>query len=169
MIVGTEYFPESILVRLGLLDIPSNEEVEEEIVEQPWQEDEEEFEEQEIEREQPSRSYLLLRFLGIDSRPLVSALVRLNLQEYFTDRNGEIKVFGLEKGKDYDVRIEHEGVDYKTRIMGTSIEQGEFEIRLTQEDITNETDWMRILMYVGGGIVLIILCIVVIKAIRPKE
>lgn len=164
LIVGQEYFPESLLSKLGLITAPLEEEVEQ----QPEQESTPDTQ-QEEETPQQESTIQTLRFVDKEGNPLVNAFVVIGSSEYYTDSKGEIRVVGLEQGKSYKTKIEYNGVKYEVEVLGESGIDDSAKVTVTEEDISNGLDLKNILIYSGIGLVILFLLILLFKRKRDKE
>ena len=161
LIVGTQYFPESLLIKMGLMtptELKENVPEEEEMPDIP-EEENEELEEEEI----PESNIQTLQFTDKEGNPLVNAYIEIDSMEYYTDSNGQIQVVGLEKGKNYKVKITHDGVKYESEVLGASGVDGSVRVTITEDDISKGTDWESILIYSGIGLVLIFFLILIFR------
>ena len=161
LIVGTQYFPESLLISMGLMTPTEQEESVPEEEETP-DISEEENEEPE-EEETPESSIQTLQFTDKEGNPLVNAYIEIDGMEYYTDSAGEIQVVGLEEGKNYKVKIEIDGVKYTTEVLGASGVDGSVRVTITEDDISKDIDWKNILIYFGIGLVLIFFLILIFR------
>lgn len=166
LVIGSENFPEWLLVDSGLItpepevkDEPeqSNKPVEKEGVQKPKEE------------KKPTSSIQLLQFLDKEGNPMVGALVNINNIEYYTDSKGEIQVVGLKNEKKYKVKIEYEGVKYETEVLGASDSQESMVVNITDEDISKGVDLKRILIFSGIGFVILLSVIILFKKARKGK
>ncbi len=161
LIIGTEYFPDSLLERLGLIsptqDVTEQEDTPSESIPE------------EKEKETPQSNIQILQFLNEDGNPMVGALVKIDGVEYYTDSKGEIRVVGLEEGKKYKVKIEYNGEKYETEVLGEESTEGSIQVRVTQADIIKGMDWKKILIYGGISLVVIFLLIILRKKRKKND
>lgn len=132
--------------------IPSEEEVEPIIEEEKEQEPKEE-------QTQEEGAIQTLQFLNKDGNPLVNAYITIEGTEYFTDSSGEIKVVGLDKNKNYKVKIEYNGVKYESEVLGKMDTVHTTIVNVTDNDIVKTTNWKNILLYAGICILALVIII----------
>ncbi|MDY0097371.1 MAG: hypothetical protein RBS01_03420, partial [Candidatus Dojkabacteria bacterium] len=116
LMIGTEYFPDTLLVRLGLLT-PEVEEEEPEEEQPPVEEEDIPIKQPEEEKEEISVR-ITLQFLDSEGNPLQSATVVIDGEEYVTNSEGEIQVNNLDVSKKYKAKVSHNGVEYETEVLG---------------------------------------------------
>jgi len=165
LIVGSSYFPNWLLEKLGLITIAEENTPEdtEETPDIPVQENEEE------EETVDQTDIQTLQFTDKDGNPLVNAYVQIDGMEYYTDSEGKIQVVGLEEGKNYKVKVEIDGIKYKTEVLGASGVDGSVRVTITEEDLSKGIEWKRILIYSGIGISFIVLLILLFKKRKDKN
>ena len=111
--------------------------------------------------EEPTTNIQVVRFLDDKGNPLENAVVEINEKKYYTNDKGEIEVSGLEKGKVYETKVEHNGVIYKKEVLGAEDEQ----------IVELKTDYPlnKILLYSGGILFLIIGIILISHSKKTKS
>lgn len=167
LIVGTSYFPNWLLEKLGLITTIEQEETPNQLPQQEQIPDTPNNEPQE--EEENNGNIQTLQFTDKDGNPLVNALVTIEGVEYFTDSKGEIQVVGLEKDKNYKVKIEHNGVKYTSEVLGASGVDGSIKVTISEGDISNGIEWKKILIYGGGGLLFIFFLILIFRRRKDKE
>ncbi len=167
LIVGSSYFPNWLLEKLGLI---TTEQEEETPNQSPEQEQTPEIPGNEEPKEEESNGDIqILQFTDKEGNPLVSALVIIEGTEYYTDSNGEIKVLGLENGKKYKVKVEIDGVKYTSEVLGASGVDGSIKVTISEQDTSNGIDWKKILIYGGSGLLFIFFLILIFRRRKDKE
>jgi hypothetical protein len=157
LIIGTENFPPS----------PDDGDEEEDITDpetEDLEEQEDEIQEEitESEEEIDTRGIKMIRFSDEDGNPLVGAQVTIDGKTYTTNSNGEILAEGI-TDQIYTVTIKYKNKEYTQEILVTQDAQTDVIIELDNINI----DWIKILLYVGAGI-LVILIITFISQKRQK-
>ena len=155
--VGTEFFPEWLLIKLGLVvdeEEETPEEQEEEVVP-------EEPEIPEVVKPDEEKKTQVLQFLDGEGKPLSNASLEIEGKKYVTDSNGEVKVSGLEEGKKYKVNIKHNGKVYESEVLGASEVDESVKIEVTQDQ--RVVDWKKILLYSAIGIGLLFLIVLIFR------
>jgi hypothetical protein len=168
LMIGTEYFPDTLLVKLGLLTPEVEEEEPEEEETPPIVEEDIPIEQPEEEKKEISVR-ITLQFLDGEGKPLQSATVVIEGEEYVTNSEGEIQVDNLDVSKKYKAKVSHNGVEYETEVLGLGDVQNRVEVQLTEENIKEGIDWGRVLMYVGIGALIVIILGVLIKISKKSS
>jgi hypothetical protein len=163
LVVGTEYFPDWLLEKLGLID-PPEEEIEEEPIEDSEEEVEEDIEEEEDSLEEnpvdentpPTSNTRTIKFTDDRGNPLTQAVVEIEGKRYVTDSNGMIAVEGLED-RSYSAEIRtQDGKTYYSEILGS--EQGEIVVQIEADSFNIR--WIYIFLF--GGIIILLISISIV-------
>jgi CRISPR/Cas system-associated exonuclease Cas4 (RecB family) len=172
LIVGTEYFPDWLLEKLGLID-PPEEEIEEEPIEDSEEEVEEDIEEEEDSLEEnavdentpPTSNTRTIKFTDDRGNPLTKAVVEIEGKRYVTDSNGMIAVEGLED-RAYSAEIRtRDGKNYNTQILGA--EQGDIVVEI--EGGNSNIRFIYIFLFGGIGLLIIIILVVLMKKNKSNK
>ena len=78
-----------------------------------------------------------------------------------SNSEGEIQVNNLDVSKKYKAKVSHNGVEYETEVLGLGDVQNRVEVQLTEDEIKEEIEWKKILIYIGVVLVLIVSVILI--------
>lgn len=172
LIIGTENFPDWLLIRLGLLapTVQQQTQQTQEQQETPQENTPPIIEDNEPKQEErkPVSNIQTIQFVGQGGIPMAGALVQIDGKNYTTDSRGEIRVVGLKEGRNYKIEIKHKGINYQSEVLGEKDTEGSTIINLTKEDIPNGIDWKKIGIY-GGIVLLFIIFSIMIFGKGKKE
>ncbi len=170
LIVGLENFPVWLLEKLGVV-IETEEEdnltEENEQIEEESELEENEQESKQNEKEDNKGNAQIIQFLNPAGNPTVGAKVEINGREYITDNSGKIVVLGLEAGKNYKVKIEHNGQIYQSEVLGAMSTNKEIVVKVSEGEV-KEFNW-RTPLYIFLGLILLLITFLLLFRDHKKE
>jgi hypothetical protein len=166
---GNQSLTRSLTLVIGIENFPP----EDEDITPP---DEEEQEEQNKEQEDNQQENteddsevagenITLTFKDKDGNPLDGATIEIDGQTYTTNNKGEIEIAGLQEGI-YTAKINYKGKEYTTEILSSkdAVHNITIEIDLAPE----KTPWIKIAIYSGLGLIVVLLLVLVFKSKNKK-
>lgn len=164
LIIGVENFPDWLISKLNLeSNNETNSQTEQEIPDTGHIVEEESNETDPQEEEYiPTPKVVRVKILDVNGIPISTTSVQVNEKEYITDRNGEIRIENINIDTKYILKLEYKGMEYEKEILGISETGNNLVISISEQDLIEDIDWMKKVLYTLVGVLIVVLAILIL-------